>query len=126
MPADDDTLAPLVPEFFVPDVKTAISFYVEKLGFRVVREEPGFAVVLLGDAFVMLAHEARYGQPLSNPPGIAVDLRFMVPDVDAMYRRCLDNGVEVLREIQDQDYGLRDFTVRDPTGFRLRFASPLR
>lgn len=34
--------------------------------------------------------------------------------------------VNIMREIGDREYGLRDFIVRDQFGFRLRFASPIR
>lgn len=126
MPIVDDELTPVAPEFFVPDVDATVTFYVDKLGFRVVRHDPGFAVVALGEAIVMFARQALYGRWLEDQPlGLAVDIRFMVPDVDAMYQRCLDNDVEIVHEITDQVYGLRDFIARDPNGFRLRFASPL-
>jgi hypothetical protein len=33
-------------------------------------------------------------------------------------------GVPVVVPIGDRGYGLRDFTVADPDGFGIRFASP--
>ena len=44
--------------------------------------------------------------------------------VDALYRRAREGGVAIANEIADRDYGLRDFIIEDPDGFRLRFASP--
>lgn len=123
----DDEAALVAPEFFVPDVEAAVRFYAEKLGFERLRVDTGFAIVTLGEAVVMLAHQALYGRWLEDTPlGLAVDIRFMVPDVDAMYQRCLKNNVEIVHEITDQVYGLRDFIARDLNGFRLRFASPLK
>ncbi len=49
----------------------------------------------------------------------------MVDDVDAMYRRATDNDVTIVHDIGDRPYGLRDFIIRDPDGFRLRFAAPV-
>ena len=39
-----------------------------------------------------------------------------VDDVDALYTRARENGADVAMEIEDTDYGSRDFTVRDPEG----------
>lgn len=50
----------------------------------------------------------------------------MVPDVDDYYARAQAAGLEIMHSLADREYGLRDFIVRDPNGFRLRFASPLR
>jgi catechol 2,3-dioxygenase-like lactoylglutathione lyase family enzyme len=126
VPIVDDELTPVAPEFFVPNIDAAVAFYVEKLGFRIVRHDPGFAVVALGEAIVMFAHQALYGRWLEDVPlGLAVDIRIMVEDVDAMHRRCLDNGIEIVYDIGDREYGLRDFIVSDLNGFRLRFASAL-
>lgn len=36
--------------------------------------------------------------------------------VDALYERLRAAGVEMVREIADQDYGNREFTARDPEG----------
>jgi len=126
---------PVAPEFFVSDVGAAIHFYTDKLGFKPLRLEPEgepgprtiFAVVALGEAHVLLAHESLYaGGPLGGERGAGADTRIMVPDVDAIYARCRENGVTIVHAIADRDYGLRDFIIADPNGFRLRFAAPLR
>lgn len=37
-------------------------------------------------------------------------------DPDGMYARAREAGAEVVHQITDQDYGSREFTVRDPEG----------
>jgi uncharacterized glyoxalase superfamily protein PhnB len=49
----------------------------------------------------------------------------MVADVDAFWERARVAGAPVLAPIGDRSYGLRDFTVLDPDGFGVRFASRL-
>jgi len=49
----------------------------------------------------------------------------MVPDVDACWAKAQELGVEVVLPIADRYYGLRDFTIADPDGFGIRFASAL-
>lgn len=126
MDHDLSELAPTAPEFFVPDVSEAARFYVEALGFQPIRVEFAFAVLRLGDSIVMLADQQMYGGmggSAAPERGAFVDIRIIVPDVDAVYDRCVERGVMVVHEIADRPYGLRDFIVRDLNGFRLRFAS---
>ena len=122
--------AQLAVELFVPDVRQAVAFYTETLGLEFLRaDEDGaggysFAALALGEAFLMLMADSYYHHDLTNR-GAGVDIRLVVPDVDAVYERVTAAGVEITKPIGDRDYGLRDFTMRDPNGFRLRFASPL-
>lgn len=48
----------------------------------------------------------------------------MVHDVDAQYRKCTEElKCEVIQELGDRKFVLRDFIVRDPDGFGVRFGS---
>jgi hypothetical protein len=47
----------------------------------------------------------------------------MVGDVDAYWALARELEAPVLQPIEDRDYGLRDFTIVDPDGFGVRFAS---
>jgi hypothetical protein len=53
------------------------------------------------------------------------NVRVMVADVDACWHRALGMDASVLTPIGDREYGLRDFTILDPDGFGIRFASPI-
>jgi uncharacterized glyoxalase superfamily protein PhnB len=48
-----------------------------------------------------------------------------VPDVDAHYGRARDAGAEILYEPRDEDYGQREYGVRDPEGHQWWIATPL-
>jgi uncharacterized glyoxalase superfamily protein PhnB len=39
-----------------------------------------------------------------------------VDDPDSLFARAVAAGAEVVRDLEDTDYGSRDFTVRDPEG----------
>jgi catechol 2,3-dioxygenase-like lactoylglutathione lyase family enzyme len=125
-----DEEVPTAPELFVPNVDATVRFWVERLGAERVRIEPGsFAVVRLEASIVFVAHESHYarmGGTLDGPRGVGLDVRIVVDDVDALYQRVRAADVDVVHDIADRDYGLRDFIVRDPNGYRIRFASPLR
>jgi uncharacterized glyoxalase superfamily protein PhnB len=40
----------------------------------------------------------------------------VVPDPDALHDRAKAAGAEITRELQDMDYGSREFSARDPEG----------
>lgn len=102
----------------VPDVLTAVEFYVEKLGFQpgfTWGEPPVFAGVNLGEVQLFLAK----GAPTPSPDTAAA--YFLVGDADQLYEFHLANGVEIAREIDDRPYGIRDYSVRDPHAYYLVF-----
>lgn len=121
---------PIAPEFFVPDVDAAVAFYQEWFGYQLLRKEGDpatFAIGHINGATIMFMRDRWYAGPRAelDARGAGVDIRVMVPDVDALYARVQEAGLQVIHEIADREYGLRDFTCRDPDGFRLRFASQL-
>lgn len=111
----------LVVEVFVRELARSVAFY-QALGFDVVRQSNGFAVLRWDRALLFLDEQADL-PPLSGHE--RANVRVMVPDVDAMWRRVASIDAVVSAEIADRSYGLRDFTVRDPDGFGVRFATRL-
>jgi uncharacterized glyoxalase superfamily protein PhnB len=55
------------------------------------------------------------GEP-PNPLASTVSLYVVVSDPDAHHARAVDAGATVVRELQDTDYGSREYSVRDPEG----------
>ncbi|MFE5819305.1 VOC family protein [Streptomyces sp. NPDC056479] len=47
---------------------------------------------------------------------VVSDLSVEVEDVDAVYAQVVASGAEVVREIRDEEWGVRRFFVRDPGG----------
>ncbi|MDQ0910250.1 putative glyoxalase superfamily protein PhnB [Streptomyces canus] len=47
---------------------------------------------------------------------VVPDLSVEVEDVDAVYLQVLASGAEVVRELRDEEWGVRRFFVRDPNG----------
>jgi catechol 2,3-dioxygenase-like lactoylglutathione lyase family enzyme len=103
----------------VSDLSAAIEFYVKKLGFRLGftwgGEPPTFAGVNLGKVQLFLMK----GTPTPNATGAVVS--FPIGDADALYEFHRANGVEVVEEIGDRAYGLRDYAVKDLNGYVLAF-----
>lgn len=126
-PRDDFSTSGLAPELFVRDLAASLGFYQEMLGFGVVRQDPEFAVLTLGNARIQLVvpDESTRAWLAAGPRGVGVNVRIIVDDVDAVYARARSQDVRIAREIGDRFYELRDFTIVDPDGFVLSFASPI-
>ncbi len=111
----------LVVEFVVRDLIRSLQLYCA-LGFTLERRDGGFAVLRWDDRRLFL--DERPDFPPHDGPSRA-NVRIIVPNVDAVWSRVQLLGLRVEQAIGDRYYGLRDFTIADPDGFGLRFASTL-
>jgi uncharacterized glyoxalase superfamily protein PhnB len=118
------------PTLTYRDAPAAIRFLVEAFGF----EE---TAVYKGDTPDVVAHaELRWpgggGVMLGSdrPDSTLADLGpgrgsvYIVTDQpDALYERAVAAGAKVVRELRDEDYGSRGFSVRDPEGVHWSFGT---
>ena len=109
----------LVLEVMVRDLERSLAIYTA-LGFTLDRRDGGFAALRWGDRPLFL--DERVDLPAPTGPGRA-NVRILVPDVDRLWAVAHSLNLPVERPIANRYYGLRDFTVLDPDGFGLRFAS---
>ena len=107
----------VVPTFGVPDMSEACAFYTEKLGFKLEwtwGDPPAHVALSLGEVEIHL-----------NSGDLGSSERFwvyfVVDDVDAMYRQCVESGVETRGEPEDQPWAMREFSIVDLNGYRLVF-----
>lgn len=104
----------------VDDVRAAVDFYTTKLGFWLAFAEgdpPTFAGVNLGHIQLFLER----GTP--SPQGCSAF--FVVSDADALHAFHRSMDVEIIVPPGDRPYGIRDYTVRDASGYRLTFGHHL-
>ena len=114
-----DPTEQLVIELSVGNLTRSVSFY-RALGFDLLREEERFAV-LAWEGHQLFLQQADH---VPEPPATAVvNLRVMVPDVDQIWQRATELRLRSIVPIGDRRYGLRDFTIADPDGFEVRFAT---
>ena len=116
----EELSAQLVTELAVRSLAESLSFY-RAAGFRLVRATPTFGVLAWGDRFLFLAERPDIAVG-SNPANI----RVIVDDVEARFELATARGWRVAYPLADRGYGLRDFTVLDPDGYELRFATVVR
>jgi len=113
-----------MPTFFPAlryrDARAALAWLAEAFGFEPleVDEAPdgtiGHAEMRLGEDVVMLGSEDGSGDFGSHAGQGWVYVA--VNDPDALYERATGAGAEVVRKLEDTDYGSRDFSVHDPEG----------
>jgi len=111
-----DAVTPRIP---VADVETALDFYVRKLGFDLGWKwgsPPTHANVCRDSISLDL---------ISTPPprqGTAMAY-VQVRGVDAYFSELRTRDVS-LGDLDDRDYGMRDFEIVDPSGNRITFGEP--
>jgi catechol 2,3-dioxygenase-like lactoylglutathione lyase family enzyme len=120
----------LVTEIVVRDIKRSTDFY-RHLGFELLRDAGDFVELTWEDHRLLLAEISAFPEiaaiELPAPPKFPVaNVRVMVPDVDDRWRLANEIGARIIVPLCDRYYGLRDFTLVDPDGFGVRFASTLR
>jgi catechol 2,3-dioxygenase-like lactoylglutathione lyase family enzyme len=124
-----DPTEQLVTEVFVGDMARSVKFY-RSLGFKLLRDGGDFVELTWEDHRLFLA-ELSAVQGVDNlvqaetPPFPYANVRVMVPDVDHYWGVANEIGARVVVPIGDRYYGLRDFTIADPDGYGVRFATVL-
>jgi catechol 2,3-dioxygenase-like lactoylglutathione lyase family enzyme len=116
----------IMPVLRVADLQKAVDWYTHILGFEVVWRSPmdggGENCLLHAGAVDLLLST---GEHLGGPPALTGTLYFDVEGVDELFARVKDR-VEVVWPLGDQEYGTREFGVRDGDGYLLAFAEEVR
>jgi len=117
----------LVTEILVSDIKRSTAFY-RRLGFVLLRDGGEFVELTWDEHRLFLAeisafHEVQRVDPPVPPAFPIANVRVMVADVDHYWRLVNEMGARVVVPVADRYYDLRDFTIADPDGFGIRFAS---
>ena len=105
------------------DMAASVRFY-EALGFRLSYggDDAPFSTLRSGGCFVnLIAVDSPAGAETGWGRAI-----FHVEDVDALYQRALDAGLEPQAEPRDAPWGERMFAIFDPAGHDLSFAKRIR
>ena len=118
-----------IPILGARDVAATAAHLRDLLGFRVVdlhgpEASPVYAVLCRADAVVHVQVRRRDVYPAGREAH-ETEAYLEVPDVDALHAECVAKGVPILRELRDEPYGMRDFTIELPGGIRLAFATPI-
>ncbi|MBL8087693.1 MAG: VOC family protein [Chthonomonas sp.] len=121
------------PILGVPNVRKSVEYYRDVLGFTLDPEEgifspdpsqPGGVYGIVSRDGVRLHFQLRrQWSPMPARSEIECDAYIMLPDVDRYYEEVSARGARIVRPPMDNPYGLRDFVIEDPNGYRIVFGS---
>ncbi len=85
-------------------------FFVDLLGFEVAMD--------LGWVVTVVSPENRSAQVtiIDNDDPSAPGLSVGVDDVDAVHARAVEKGLEIAYPLRDEEWGVRRFMLREPSG----------
>ncbi|GAA1734845.1 VOC family protein [Aeromicrobium alkaliterrae] len=117
----------------VTDVDAAVAFYRDALGLEVQLDVPndGFRWVTVvppaqpGVAVILTNYVDGSDTDRSNVAGLVAKgalggVHFRTDDLEATFARLVEHGAEVVDEPADRPWGVRDGSVRDPSGNLIR------
>ncbi len=112
----------IMPVLRVADLQRSIEWYTTVLWFESEGRSAGdgdgeHCFVQAGNVEMLLST----GSHLGGSPSFTGTLYFRVAGVDALFAR-VGGRAEVVWPLGQQDYGTREFGIRDPDGYLLAFA----
>ena len=130
---NDQTFGDIYPSLTYNDARSAIEWLCKAFGFtkRLIVDGPDGSIahseLSLGNGVIMI------GSPKSDLnrksprdlPGVNQALSIRIQDPDIHFARAKAAGAEVVRDIQDEDYGSRGYMVRDLEGHLWYFGTYL-
>lgn len=121
------TRANVIPTLRYRDAPAAIDWLCRAFGFEKGLVVPGdagtiaHAQLVFGNGMIMLGSAlddafGRLAQPPRDLGGGSQGAYLVVEDADKHYARAVAAGAEIVLDIEDQDYGGRGYSCRDPEG----------
>ena len=125
----------VTPILNVSDIQQSFEWF-EKLGWKKAWEwgsPPGFGAVSSGECSIFLCEDGQGGRGKGSarmtfgPEGDQTSdkgawMAIMVDDVEAVHRRCLEQGLEVTWPPTDMPWHIREMHVRHPDGHVFRIS----
>lgn len=114
------SLLRVAPELPVSDMRSAIEYYENKLGFQAVMTMPdlGYAVVERDGVAIHLFQAAA---DKHSPQSIHV----FTDGLDQLHAELSNRGADLMQDIVRKPWGNRDFRVKDDFGNQIKFTEPL-
>lgn len=118
-------LQKITPMLWVDDVRATIDYYVSTLGFDEANynEAWGWGVIEKHKVTIMLAKPNAH-TPYEKPM-FTGSLYLQTDDVEAWWNYLKDRA-NVFYPIEDFEYGMREFAIKDCNGYILQFGQDIK
>lgn len=112
----------LAPQFLVDDLERSVEYY-KKLGFEFGEAWEGFYVIGFIDGLELHLKEAPKDveERRRRRENEHLDAAAGVEGIEEYFRRCVANGVTILKPLAPTEWGTKDFYVEDPDGYVICF-----
>ena len=127
----EDARPTIYPFLRYDDAPAALEWLERAFGFRKTMEVPGangtvaHAEMSFGTGMIMLG-STRVATSVREPADALAARRGIyvaVDDADAHYERARAAGAEITRELEDTEYGSREYSARDLEGYHWSFGT---
>ena len=127
----DDSRPTIYPFLRYDDAPAALDWLERAYGFRKTMEVPGpdgtiaHAQMSFGTGMIMLGSSRAPASAQEPEAALAArhGIYVAVDDADAHYARARAAGAEITRELEDTDYGSREYSARDLEGYHWSFGT---
>lgn len=132
MPQTSAYRSTIVPCLTYREAPAAIDWLEKAFGFqtKVAYDGPNgtiaHAELRFGPDYIMLGSQKEdpFNWTTPQQAGVSTQMIYVVvDDADALFKRVSGMDAEIVRPLQDTDYGSRDFSVRDPEGHIWNFGT---
>ena len=95
------------------------------MGFKKYFEDEGWIFVVKDNCIIMLGEcpDAIDPSELGDHSYFAY---FVVDDADAYYEEVKANGVEIILQLKDKPWNMREFGIRTPEGYRIMIGGDIK
>ena len=126
----------LIPELSVSDIKRSTEFYTKVLGFKIEykRDESEFAFLSFQGSQIMIqqANKTWNTATLEYPFGRGINLQIEVENIEVLLSSLNKNKYPIFINVKENWYrqndrliGNKEFLIKDPDGYLLRFAQDM-
>lgn len=124
----------IFPFMCYQDAPAAVEWLGKAFGFETLEVVPGpddtiiHAEMMFGSGIIMLGSMKNDGFGMKSPKdlsGVNQGIYVYVEEVEAHYNRAKSAGAEIVRELNDTNYGSREYMARDLEGHLWSFGTYL-